>query len=750
MQSRSSKHQEHSGLAVSSTATSPAPPQFAVQPEAQPSEAHVPEPMQALESEDTEMVSELNSDGKDEATGKLVDVEVVNKRAKCRYCPKSKLGLGDYACDSGKNGTSGMISHIRKYCKYYPPNQDKTQKIITGDRSQSNKMVARGFLQSDVMDACVEMIVIDELPFSFVEKKGFKKFCSVACPMFEVPSRRKTVRQFLKMYDAQKQQLKNDLSAHRINLTTDTWTSVQNTNYMVLTAHFIDCDWKIHKRVLNFCVIPNHQGNTIGDLIESCLLQWGIEKVLTITVDNASANKVAIDWVRYKMNKWNNSQAVLGGKYLHMRCCAHITNLIVSSGLRKLQKFVMAIRNAVRYVRSSPQRLDYFKTSIEKEKLTCKGLVCMDVPTRWNSTYMMLDAALKFKKAFTRMAEDLNSPFMAYFKEADEVVDEDGVVQTNSRQCRVGPPTDVDWDNATVFVRFLKVFYEVTLKVSASLHPTIHKTFHAVISMEKEIDKLFVAPEFATGSDAEKVLTDMAGAMRTKYNKYFVKYQDLNMLVLIALVLDPRFKLRHITHLFKKENFDEDDVQIKTREVKSVLMALYDEYVPKVDGGIHMRQNSSTENIGSASGSNNIGESVGDDFLDDLIREVEESDETVVSHEVDSYLTDPLAFVSKDVFFDILMWWKLNGPKYPVLAAIAKDVLSIQPSTVASESCFSTGGRVIDAFRSSLTPRSVEALICMQNWLKGDEISSLEDTPSIEEFEFYETIESEYANDGDT
>ncbi|CAL2277963.1 unnamed protein product [Prunus armeniaca] len=84
------------------------------------------------------------------------------------------------------------------------------------------------------------------------------------------------------------------------------------------------------------------------------------------------------------MNKWNNSQAVLGGM------------------------------NAVRYVRSSPYGLDYFKIFAEKEKLICKGLVCMDVPTRWNSTYMMLDAALKFKKAFTRMAEDLNN--MAYFK----------------------------------------------------------------------------------------------------------------------------------------------------------------------------------------------------------------------------------------------------------------------------------------------------------------------------------------------
>lgn len=61
---------------------------------------------------------------------------------------------------------------------------------------------------------------------------------------------------------------------------------------------------------------------------------------------------------------------------------------------------------------------------------------------------------------------------------------------------------------------------------------------------------------------------------------------------------------------------------------------------------------------------------------------------------------------------------------------------------MASESCFSTGDRVIDAFGSSLTLRSVEALICMQNWLRGDEISSLEDTHLIEEFEFFETIKS--------
>ncbi|CAN0846306.1 Putative AC transposase [Linum grandiflorum] len=47
---------------------------------------------------------------------------------------------------------------------------------------------------------------------------------------------------------------------------------------------------------------------------------------------------------------------------------------------------------------------------------------------------------------------------------------------------------------------------------------------------------------------------------------------------------------------------------------------------------------------------------------------------------------------------------------------MAKDILAVPISTVASESCFSTGGRVLDDFKSSLT--IVEALICAEDWLR--------------------------------
>ncbi|XP_024156116.2 zinc finger BED domain-containing protein RICESLEEPER 2-like [Rosa chinensis] len=495
------------------------------------------------------------------------------------------------------------------------------------------------FNPDEVMKACVEMVVVDELPFSFVEKQGFRHFCHVAVPMFKVPCRKTLVINFLTLYDKTKKKLKTDLAHYRVCLTTDTWTSVQNFNYMVLTSHFIDDKWEMHKRIINFCTICNHSGNSIGLLIESCLLQWGISKVLTITVDNAAANKCAIEFVRSELNKREKPQSMLEGKYMHVRCIAHICNLIVGSELKRLNRSVLAIRNAVMFVRSSPARLDSFKACVEQEQIPCRGLVVMDVPTRWNSTFLMLEAALKFKAAFARMEEQPDSCFSAYFKEPEEEYDEEGnLVPSKSKRPRVGPPSEDEWDKAEMFVQFLRVFYEVTLRVSASNRPTIHTTFHDVLSIESEISKLFIEPDIAIGLDTQKVSSDMAENMRSIFIKYYGGFRDLNPLVFMGLILDPRFKLRKV---------------------------------------------------------------------------VSELDEAVVSHEVDKYLLDPLEFTNeKEGFeFPILLWWKINGAKYPILQAIAKDVLAVQVSTVASESAFSTGGRVIDNFRSSLTPKFVEALI---------------------------------------
>ncbi|KAL6208576.1 hypothetical protein ACLB2K_019525 [Fragaria x ananassa] len=162
----------------------------------------------------------------------------------------------------------------------------------------------------------------------------------------------------------------------------------------------------------------------------------------------------------------------------------------------------------------------------------------------------------------------------------------------------------------------------------------------------------------------------------------------------------------------------------------------------------HCKSKSSTE-VGSGSSSGRDSQKIYGkvaDMLADWEQVLENDESVVVSNEVDRYLLDPTEKPKADKKkeeFQLLLWWKLNGSKYPNLAVVAKDVLAIQVSTVASESSFSTGKRVIDPHRSSLTPKSVEALICLQNWLKSDSITNLAYVPTPKEMAWLEAVEEE-------
>ncbi|XP_021753793.1 zinc finger BED domain-containing protein RICESLEEPER 2-like [Chenopodium quinoa] len=295
---------------------------------------------------------------------------------------------------------------LRAECKFCP-------KTFAADEHESSELKcgSRIINMNDVREALIHMIIVDELPFKHVEKPGFRHFVQVACPQFHIPSRVTIARDCLKLYYSEKEKLREMFkTCQRISVTTDTWTSIQRINYMCLTAHFIDNDWKLNKKIINFCPISSHKGEAIGKAVEACLEYWGIDdKLFTVTVDNASSNDVACAHLSRMVRR---TGCINDGKNLHVRCIAHIINLIVWDGIREHGVCIDRVRNAVKYVKNSPARILRFKDLVQKANIDSKSSLSFDVPTRWNSTYIMLETALKFRRVFSGLSlpdgEDLN------------------------------------------------------------------------------------------------------------------------------------------------------------------------------------------------------------------------------------------------------------------------------------------------------------------------------------------------------
>jgi hypothetical protein len=66
----------------------------------------------------------------------------------------------------------------------------------------------------------------------------------------------------------------------------------------------------------------------IANALRDCFSDWKIEdKIQNITVDNASTNDYTIKLIKDDFELKN--VMLVGVRLFHIRCCAHITNLLV-------------------------------------------------------------------------------------------------------------------------------------------------------------------------------------------------------------------------------------------------------------------------------------------------------------------------------------------------------------------------------------------------------------------------------------
>ena len=89
--------------------------------------------------------------------------------------------------------------------------------------------------------------------------------------------------------------------------------------------------------------------------------------------------------------------------------------------------------------------------------------------------------------------------------------------------------------------------------------------------------------------------------------------------------------------------------------------------------------------------------------------------------QLDLYLEEPRLDKKKNSKLEVLSWWKEHYNRFLELSLIAQNLISISITTIASESSFSTGKKILTPYRSRLLPENVEAMLCTKSWLYGFE-----------------------------
>ncbi|XP_059438525.1 zinc finger BED domain-containing protein RICESLEEPER 2-like [Corylus avellana] len=264
-------------------------------------------------------------------------------------------------------------------------------------------------------------------------------------------------------------------------------------------------------------------------------------------------------------------------------------------------------------------------------------MACLDVQTRWNSTYLMLSSAEKYEKAFALLEENKGKYFVA--------------------------PSSIEWESARLFVRFLKSFYNATLKFSSSKNVTSNSYFIQLCIIQNTLNDGICSDNH--------ILSSVSFDMKRKYDKYWETVERINLLLYVAFVLDPRYKMKGLVFWLRRRN-DVDWAKFINDRVDALLNCLWDQY-----NLFHGEDGLSNFDVGIQSSIPTFS-NVDDEDLEDqdvkylkVFTQHQEKTDLECKSEVERYLSD----------------------------------------------C--TEGRILDSFWSSLSPLAIEALICTQDRLKG-------------------------------
>ncbi|XP_031282814.1 zinc finger BED domain-containing protein DAYSLEEPER-like [Pistacia vera] len=607
------------------------------------------------------------------------------RRACCKQCKQSFA----YSTGSKVAGTSHLKRHIAKgTCPALLRNQGNNQLTPYTPRMGGSEPPKRRYRSPSVpyisfdQDRCrheiARMIIMHNYPLHMVEHPGFITFVQNLQPRFDKVSFNTVQGDCVATYLREKQSLMKFIEGipGRFCLTLDLWTSSQSLGYVFITGHFIDSEWRLQKRTLNVVMEPYPDSDSaFSHAVAACLADWSLDGKLFSLTFSHPLSEAGLEQLRPLLCIKN--PLILNGQLLVGNCIARTFSSMAKVVLEAGQGIVKKIRDSVKYVKTSESHEEKFLELKQQLQVPSEKSLSIDDQTKWDTTYQMLVAASELKEVFSCL--DTSDPD---YKEA---------------------PLMEDWKLIETLCAFLKPLFDSANILTTTTNPTAITFFHEAWKIHSDLTRAV--------TNEDPFVSDVTKAMLEKIDKY---WKDCCLVLAIAVVMDPRFKMKLVEFSFTKLYGEDAPAYIKI--VDDGIHELFQEYV-----ALPLPLTPTYTEEGNAGVSVKTEESQGGGFmsdngLTDFDMYIMETTSQHMKCELDQYLDESLLPRVHD--FDVLGWWKLNKLKYPTLSKMARDILSIPVSSVVPDSVFDTVSKEMDQYRSSLRPETVEALICAKDWFQ--------------------------------
>ncbi|MBW0517853.1 hypothetical protein O181_057568 [Austropuccinia psidii MF-1] len=294
-----------------------------------------------------------------------------------------------------------------------------------------------------------------------------------------------------------------------ISFTTDNWTSPNVTAFIAVTAHFMDEDYKLTSLLLGLSeIIGDHSGASLAKVFFNIISWYNLNQhILCITTDNASVNNHMNQGIQSLHPTFTANTQAIGFRAQTIHLAARdVLNALGNAASDALDSSIASD--------PIPQRREKFITTFklvyDDSRPTHATMLLSHVPTRWNSTYDMLNQSLTLKEAYNQFT---SLPNLA------------------SYQLNV-----LEWDKVRVMVDFLHPLYEATQIICGEDYPTINHALPLYIMLLKRISE-------ASNQHDISPMEQAISAMNEKLSKYLHLLLQKTP-VICASILDPHFKLK--------------------------------------------------------------------------------------------------------------------------------------------------------------------------------------------------------------